>query len=117
MPGRKQRDGRDAEDLARRYLERQGLVQVESNYLCRTGEIDLVMREGRELVFVEVRMRRNLTFGGALASVDRRKQQRLISAAQHYLQRTAWSGPCRFDVVGIDREGAPQWVRNAFDAG
>jgi putative endonuclease len=116
MLRRKQRDGRDAEDLARRHLERQGLIPLENNYLCHTGEIDLVMREGEVLVFVEVRLRRNGAFGGALASVDRRKQQRLISAAQHYLQRTAWTGPCRFDVVGMDGSGTPQWVRNAFEA-
>lgn len=108
--------GRDAEDRALAALARQGLRVVARNYRCRGGEIDLVMRDGDCLVFVEVRFRRRADFGGALSSVDRRKQQRLILAARHYLASSGWSGPCRFDVVGIDRGREAQWIRDAFSA-
>jgi putative endonuclease len=86
------------------------------------GEIDLVMTQGEELVFVEVRYRKRDGYGGGLESVDTRKRQRLIRAADHFLQRHHAAGggkPCRFDVVAISgpRGGeAIQWVRGAFDA-
>jgi putative endonuclease len=114
---RTQQSGTEAELAAQDYLQRQGLNPVTRNHRCRGGEIDLVMRDADTLVFVEVRLRRNPNFGGALASVDQRKQQRLGLAAQHYLQTHAWNGACRFDVIGIDAQGHCDWIKNAFDAG
>ena len=116
MPG-KRYNGTEAELDAQHYLQTQGLQPLTRNHRCRGGEIDLVMRHADALVFVEVRLRRNPAYGGALASVDRRKQQRLVRAAQHYLQHNPWPGPCRFDVVGIDAAGHYSWIRNAFEAG
>jgi len=116
MAGTQQR-GKDAENQASRYLQRHGMTLLSRNHRCRGGEIDLVMRDRDTLVFVEVRLRSHRAFGGALASVDRRKQQRLIIAAQHYLQQQPWSGPCRFDVVGIDAGGRCDWIRDAFPGG
>jgi putative endonuclease len=108
--------GKDAETSAERWLLRAGLRLVTRNYRCRGGEIDLIMRDGRELVFVEVRLRRDPRFGGALASVDHHKQRRLALAAAHYLQRHPWDGPCRFDVIGLSElTGGPQWVKYAFE--
>ncbi len=112
---RTQQQGTEAEINAQDHLMQQGLQVIKRNHRCRGGEIDLVMRDADTLVFVEVRLRRNKNFGGALASVDRRKQSRLTIAAQHYLQNNTWNGPCRFDVVGIDASGNPQWIKNAFD--
>ena len=110
--------GRRAEQAARDYLERQGLRLVEGNYRCPHGEIDLIMRHRDTLVFVEVRYRRSRRYGGALASVDGRKQGRLAAAAAHYLQchPKAARRPCRFDVVAIGGEGAGEvdWVSDAF---
>ncbi len=117
MAATRRDSGQAAEAAAERWLQGHGLRPVARNHRCRRGEIDLVMREGDTLVFVEVRLRRHAGFGGALASVDRRKQQRLLAAAQDYLQRHPWSGPCRFDVLGLDGRGEPQWVRDAFGAG
>lgn len=107
--------GKDAEHRAATLLLAAGLQLVRRNYRCRGGEIDLVMRDKDALVFVEVRFRRSDTFGGALASIDRHKQRRVTIAAQHYLQRHPWSGPCRFDVVGLGpAPDAQSWIRNAF---
>lgn len=110
--------GRSAEDRAAAYLEAQGLVCVSRNYRCRFGEIDLVMREGRTLVFVEVRARRSPAFGGAAASITTAKQRRVQAAARHYLAGLARLPACRFDAVLIDGEpGELRWLRGAFDAG
>lgn len=112
--------GQLAEQQAAEFLSQQGLELLARNYHCRSGEIDLIMQVHNSLVFVEVRFRRHGNFGGAAASVDRRKQQRLLSAAQHYLQRhNAFNRPCRFDVVammpGQDGEMKFEWIKNAFE--
>ena len=114
--------GDRAESLALEHLQRHGLALVCRNYRvargprARGGEIDLILRErDGTLVFVEVRSRADPTFGGALASVTARKQQRLVLAARHYLAGLARLPPCRFDVVAFD-DGAVQWVRGAFEA-
>ncbi len=106
--------GLDGERQAERFLRAQGLELVTRNYRCRHGEIDLVMQDGASLVFVEVRRRGRTDFGGAAASVDARKQRRLIATARHYLAGRGEPPPCRFDVVAIEGDGAPQWLRDAF---
>ena len=111
--------GRDAEDLAERFLTRRGLLPVCRNYRCRRGEIDLVMHDADTLVFVEVRRRTSRTFGGGLGSIDTRKRARLLAAAEHYLMmhRIGDDHPCRFDVVAIDgpaRRTTIEWVSDAF---
>ena len=111
--------GRHAEDLACDYLERQGLRVVERNYRCKAGELDLVMQHGDVLVFVEVRYRRSPRFGGAAASVDRRKQAKLITAALHFMQARRIKRPARFDVVGITpgpERDTVEWIPDAFQA-
>lgn len=111
-------NGKEAERWAAEYLQQQGLLLVTQNFRSRLGEIDLVMRDGDTLVFVEVRQRRNADFGGAAASVDMKKQKKLIRAAQFYLARLHHMPPCRFDVVLMDDDKGlhAQWIRNAFDA-
>ena len=88
------------------------------NYRSRFGEIDLIMQDGTTLVFIEVRLRRNAGFGGAAASIDTHKQQRIISTAQQYLASLARPPPCRFDAVLLDdvQGRNMQWLKNAFDA-
>ena len=107
--------GRAAEALAAQFLERRGLQLVERNYRCRTGEVDLVMRDGPTLVFVEVRLRADGRFGGAAASIDARKQSRVLAAARHYLAGKP-DAPCRCDVVLLDRLDSHriEWIRDAF---
>jgi putative endonuclease len=113
--------GQKAEALAEVYLQRQGLQRRERNYRCKAGEIDLIMSQGEILVFVEVRLRSNARFASAVESVDARKQQKLLRAAQSYLlqRRLTDKVQCRFDVVafnrGLDPEGIA-WLPNAFGA-
>lgn len=108
--------GADAEQIAAAYLQQQGLTLITSNYHCRFGEIDLIMRDGKTLVFVEVRMRGNASFGGAGASITLSKQRKLSRTAEHYLQQYG-SAACRFDVVLMTKPSVEniEWVHNAFD--
>ncbi len=110
--------GEQAEQWAAHYLQEHGLKLIERNYRSRFGEIDLIMQDGAMLVFVEVRMRRNGDFGGAAASIDAHKQQRIIRTSQQYLSGLARTPACRFDAVLLgDAQGAGvHWVKNAFDA-
>ena len=106
-----------AENLAARFLEKRGLATTARNYRCRGGEIDLVCHDGKTLVFVEVRLRRNSGFGGAGASITRTKQQRIILAAQHYLSaHRKHDCACRFDCLLLNgtREQDIEWVKDAF---
>ncbi len=111
--------GDAGEDAALAFLQDQGLRLLVRNY--RTpgrggGEIDLIMlAPDTTLVFVEVRRRRSISYGGAAASVGWTKQRRIVFAAQHYLARLRVSPPCRFDVVEVTPTGV-NWLQAAFDA-
>lgn len=105
--------GKAAEDAAAIYLAKQGLKLVERNWRCKGGEIDLIMRDGATLVFVEVRARKNSLFGGAAASITGTKQARLFHAAQLYLTGLPSPPPCRFDALLFDA-GRLTWLKDAF---
>lgn len=107
--------GKTAEANAEAFLKTQGLTLVTRNWRCRFGEIDLVMQDGATLVFVEVRLRSRSDFGGAAASVTPAKQKKLLAAARQYLSALKTLPPCRFDVIALDSNAAPQWIRSAFD--
>ena len=122
----KMQRGAAAEALAAAYLTARGLTLIARNLRCKGGELDLVYLEGDVLVIVEVRHRTTSQFGGALASVNRRKQRKLLRAARYEWQRRPdWRNRCmRFDVIGIGaaRRGAAglapiEWIRDAFRAG
>jgi putative endonuclease len=113
--------GTAVEAAAREHLVEAGLRPVAANANYRLGEIDLVMLDGDTLVFVEVRYRRDVRFGGGAASVDVHKRRKLVRAAQMFLQRHRRyaDGACRFDVVEADGDPeAPRlnWLRDAFRA-
>lgn len=107
-----------AETLAARYLVRRGLELLVRNFHCRRGEIDLVMRDGDKLVFVEVRYRRRTGFGHAAETVSRNKQQRIIQCARYYLtMHQGWNTAARFDVVAIEGRldnCTVEWIADAF---
>jgi putative endonuclease len=92
---------------------------VTRNYHCREGEIDLIMRQDRMFIFVEVRYRRYKKYGGSIESIDFRKQQRIFIAAQYYVQSLEKSElfTYRFDAVSIEGEVENphiQWLKDAF---
>lgn len=113
------RRGAGAEAAAHAHLVRAGLDNIAVNANYRLGELDLVMRDGDTLVFVEVRYRASADYGGGAESVDRGKRRRIARAAQLFLlQHPALAECyCRFDVV--DASGDPDrpdlvWHRDAF---
>ena len=123
--------GRAAEELAARHLAAQGVEVLLRNFRRRTGELDLVARHGGVALVVEVRLRSRDDYGGGAASVDARKQRRLIRTTQQLLQSRPDLArlPLRFDVVVVTPDGASsgtpaatdgwrvEWIRHAFSAG
>ncbi len=108
------RAGARAEDRCAELLRDAGLLLVERNWRCRLGEIDLIAEDRGVLVFVEVRMRRAFTFGGAGESLTAAKRLRLVAAARLYLARHPQT-QCRFDVFLMDGlAGDIKWIRDAF---
>lgn len=89
------------ERLAGEYLRKKGLRLLETNFRCRFGEIDLICRDKKYLVFVEVKLRKDDRFAAPREFVDFRKQQRLKTTAEFYLSIHDLDVPCRFDVVEI----------------
>lgn len=110
------------EQRACRELERAGLKLLDRNYTTRYGELDLVMRDGETVVFVEVRHRVRASHGDAMASITATKQTRLIHTAQLWLAAHPQHAQraCRFDVVSYDGPADNTqmlWLRSAFEAG
>lgn len=115
------RDGRRWEQYAETFLTGRGMRCIARNHRCRGGEIDLIMLACELVVFVEVRYRRSTRFGTAAESVDLRKQQRIICAAQDFLMHHEQyaNNPCRFDVLALGgKTAAPvcDWIAGAFSA-
>lgn len=111
--------GQSFEARAAAYLTQQGLKIVEQNYQCRSGELDLIARDGEYYVFVEVKFRQSGRFGEPFEHVGSQKQRRMTKAALHYAQaRGIYERyPMRFDVVSIQPKGNEfeiQWLQNAF---
>ena len=101
------------ETRACNYLRAHGLITVARNYANRGGEIDLIMRDGVELVFVEVRMRNSNHHGGAAQSVDARKLNKIRRAANSYLSKYSKRPPFRLDLVAFEpgQHNEPHWWR------
>ena len=119
MANRKQEIGKKGESIAVRYLKKQGYKIVDQNYRSKAGEIDIIARDKKTLVFVEVKTRRSRSFGSPKWAVTPKKQKAISMAALYYLKMTNQTGAnARFDVVSILAQGeVPQieLVRNAFD--
>lgn len=114
----KRQVGGSYESMAAEYLKQHGMEILAVNYRVRSGEIDLVARDGETIVFVEVKYRADERAGDPLEAVDLRKQQTIVKTAKHFLLRYGYGleSPCRFDVVGICGRRIMH-VRDAFWAG
>ena len=112
--------GRRAENAAGRYLRWRGLTPIGRNYRCRGGEIDWIMRQGAELVFVEVRYRGRSHWGSPIETIGAAKRRRWVRAAACWQQRhRRQEVPCRFDVVEVEPRGfwgllRCRWHRNVL---
>lgn len=113
--------GSDWETIVEDHLRKSGLTTLARNFYSRYGEIDRIMRDRNDVVFVEIRYRKSSARGDGTASVGASKRTKLIRTASMFLQsrRDLSNAPCRFDVVSCSgTPDAPQfdWIRNAFDA-
>lgn len=106
--------GAEAEQRAEAFLRSRNLVLLQRNYRSRFGEIDLIMRDGAAVVFVEVRMRTSPGYGCAAESITLTKQRKLIQTAKHYLSLLDREPPCRFDAVLLSGGNQIEWIRDAF---
>jgi len=111
--------GLKSEQQACDYLLQKSLTLIEKNYSVRCGEIDLIMKDKEELIFVEVRSRHKNNYANALESITLSKQKKLRLTAEHYLNKHYQNHPpaCRFDVVAIDLTQTSfniEWIKNAF---
>jgi putative endonuclease len=111
--------GKTAEKAALKWLIGHHLSLLVSNYNCRFGEIDLIMLDQGTLVFVEVRLRSSAKFGGAVSSVNGKKQQKIITTAKHFLMENNKYSQyyCRFDVIAFESgtaQSCPLWYKDAF---
>lgn len=94
--------GGKGEQLATEFLRKHGYRVIERNYHCRIGEVDIIAREGKELVFVEVRTRESVDFGEPEESIDLSKQKRLVKLSYYYIiEHALESIPWRIDVVTV----------------
>ena len=109
------------ERQAERWLRRRDVQIIERNFTCKSGEIDLIARDGVEIAFIEVKFRARSNHGTGIEHVTLNKQRRIVSTARRFLQyhKHAPSQVFRFDVISISdtTDGTQfQWIKNAFEA-
>ena len=114
---RKEFGGR-GEKVAEDYLKANGFKIVKRNFRCKMGEIDLIVKKGGELYFVEVKTRRDTRFGDPLESITLNKQRQIIKIAKYFLINRKNIGPCHFSALGIildgDGEDSIKFIPDAF---
>ncbi len=115
--------GRQAETLALKFLQQQGLSHMQRNFSCKCGEIDLIMQDNEFLVFIEVRYRKKSHYGHPLETINYAKQQKIIKTVQYFLMKHPQYShmPCRIDAVAISSHSSTpaeqiDWVKNAIQA-
>lgn len=112
--------GNWAENLACEHLQQQGWHILARNFHCRGGELDIVAKQQQTLAFIEVKYRRSMAYGGPLSTITQSKRQRLIVAAQRYLQQQPQYKPyqARFDLIAIcgrpEQQLELQWLPSIF---
>ncbi|WP_394248869.1 YraN family protein [Vibrio profundi] len=113
--------GNHYEELANKYLVRQGFSLIEQNFSAKCGEIDLIMRDQNTIVFIEVKYRKHTSYGHAAEMVTSSKILKLIKTANVWLLKqglSAHSTDFRFDVIAIEQNGDNiEWIKNAITQG
>lgn len=107
------KQGIAGENAALAFLQSQGCTLLARNWHCAYGEIDLIVKNGNMILFVEVKYRKNGRFGGAAYSISPSKLLKLQRSVEYYLQQHGMTNrPCRLDAVLIEGSSPPQWVQN-----
>lgn len=108
--------GADGEKLAASMLEQKGFVVVERNYRYKRSEIDLIVRRGNWLIFVEVKTRTSDAYGYPEESVDYKKKKKIFEGADYYMHETNWGGNVRFDIVAVNLVNGRPKIHHIEDA-
>ena len=120
--------GKSAEQIACQFLTEKGLKPLITNYRCYHGEIDIILKDKDDIVFVEVRARGRRDYGSALESITKHKIKKITRAATHFLQIKKWlyKVSSRFDIVTLQanhnteiksnnlNQWQIEWIKNAF---
>jgi len=111
--------GSEGESVALQFLKKQGYTIIQRNFKTQIGEIDIIAKDGETIVFVEVKTRKNDTFGAPYESVNTAKRQKMKNVALLYLKKQKKELPARFDVISINclRNGQKdiRHIRDAFE--
>ncbi len=103
--------GNDGEVLAGKFLESRGLEILTRNFHAREGEVDLIAREGEQIIFVEVKARRNAKFGSAIEAMSEQKLEKIAAAGNQFLQKNSLENVnWRVDVITIDGDKL-RWIK------
>ena len=103
--------GNVAEEQALQFLLQHGLKLIQRNYFSRFGEIDLIMHDGVDLIFIEVKQRK-AGLNHAIESITPAKQRKLVKTAQYYLLKLGRDVNCRFDAIVLDGHDQIEWLKN-----
>ena len=114
----KRKLGSEKEELAIAYLTEQGVKILARNFYFRGGELDLIVKDGEYICFIEVKYRKNIVYGFPEEAVTPAKQQKIVQGARVFLYQNKYAPdtPCRFDVISIYQEEVT-WIKDAFGAG
>ncbi len=119
IAGERKTTGARGEEIAAGYLEKHNFRIIQRNFRCRCGEVDIIARDGGTLVFVEVKTRRNASYGLPQSAVTPFKQRQISKAALTYLSKNGlMKEDARFDVISVlllDSSPVIDHIRNAFD--
>lgn len=112
----RQQAGEIAETKALNFLLHNGLQLIQKNFSAKAGEIDLIMQDQEDIIFVEVRYRQNAIYGSALETIDTIKQCKIIKTAHYFLHKNRLIDKvnCRFDIITIEGSNL-EWIKNAFE--
>jgi len=118
---RRSSKGKAAEKIAGSHLKKNGIKLIDKNFYRRYGEVDLIMQDQETLVFIEVRYRKKLDYGGARESITPNKQKKIQTTALYYIQKKGCEFNTRFDVVALTGNNinnpnniSIEWIQNAF---
>lgn len=104
------------EDVAIKYLVSKGHTIIKKNYRTSYGEIDIISKDKSTLVFTECKYRSSEIYGSPIEAVDIRKQRKISHVALYFCTKYGYTScPCRFDVIGIKKDGAIIHIKNAFE--
>ena len=106
--------GRKGEKLVESYLKKQGCKILKRNYTTPLGEADLIVEDGDEIAFVEVKTRESVSYGTPAEAVDKNKQQRYRLIAKFYWMKTKEEPNARFDVAEVYGDGRIEYIKYAF---